>query len=238
MAPAQSAGGRPASAVLTVEPGDPGGRTSHRRVRRCVPTMPRLLHLLRHGETARSIRGAYTSADDIPLTAEGERQAVAAADRLRSAGIDLVVTSPLQRARATADQVARATGAPLEVDERIVEVGYGPLEGLNRPEAEERLGEQYLRWRAQPFGGELPGMELLQDALRRAQAATADALARADRPVLVAHQGTLRLVLIALGRIEPGDYFRLQIPTAEPMPVEVDAGLAFRSRADLAGPPS
>lgn len=190
------------------------------------PALPPILHLVRHGATELSVRGAYSSLVDVPLTDEGERQAAAAADALRSAGIDLVVTSPLRRAQATAERIAAATAAPLEIDERLAEVGYGPLEGLNRAEAEARFGDRYRRWRAQPFGGEMEGMERLDDALRRATAAASDAVARAQRPVLVAHQGSLRLVLIGLGRAERGDYFRIQIRTGESIALETGAPIS------------
>lgn len=178
-----------------------------------MSTTTRTVHLVRHGATELSVRGAYSSLVDVPLTAQGEEQAAAAADALRSAGIDLVVASPLLRARTTAERIAAATAAPLEIDERLVEVGYGPLEGLNREEAEARFGERYVRWREQPFGGEMEGMERLEDGLLRATAAVREAAGRAERPAVVAHQGSLRLVLIGLGRATREEYFRIQIGT-------------------------
>jgi broad specificity phosphatase PhoE len=60
-------------------------------------------------------------------------------------------------------------------------------------------------------------MEPLGDALARARLATADALAAAACPVIVGHQGILRLVLVALGRIAPADYFQTRIEEADPM---------------------
>ena len=60
-------------------------------------------------------------------------------------------------------------------------------------------------------------MEPLADALARARAATADALAGAQRPVIVGHQGILRIVLIALGELAPEDYFTLRLHEADPI---------------------
>lgn len=62
-------------------------------------------------------------------------------------------------------------------------------------------------------------METLDDALARARAAIADALAATRRPVIVGHQGILRIVLIALGELEPGDYFGMRLQEAEPIAV-------------------
>jgi ribonuclease H / adenosylcobalamin/alpha-ribazole phosphatase len=189
----------------------------------------RRLHVVRHGETERSAAHAYSGQADIPLTETGREQARHAAERLAGSGVDGIVSSPLSRAADTARAIADATGAPLEVDERLIEVDYGPLEGLDRDKARERFGDPFADWREDPFGSPLPGMETLDDALQRAGAATADALAAFEHPVLVAHQGILRLVLVALGHIEPGDYFKTRLSEADPL--EIKAPAIVRGRA-------
>jgi broad specificity phosphatase PhoE len=62
-------------------------------------------------------------------------------------------------------------------------------------------------------------MEPLGEALLRARSATAEAIAAHDCPVLVGHQGILRLVLVALGEIEPGDYFSTRLDEARPVEI-------------------
>jgi probable phosphoglycerate mutase len=179
----------------------------------------RAVTLVRHGQTERSAAGMYSGRLDVELTALGREQARRTAQALASAGIDAVVTSPLVRARATGQAIADAAGVPLTVDERLTEVDYGPFEGLDRAGARERFGPAFADWRADPFGSPVPGMEPLPDALARASAGTADALAAYEHPVLVGHQGILRIVLIALGEIEPGDYFRTRLHEADPVVV-------------------
>jgi probable phosphoglycerate mutase len=174
---------------------------------------------VRHGQTASSARRAYSGRSDIPLTELGREQAGRAGGRLAGAGVDAVCSSPLRRAIDTARAIAHATAAPLTVDERLAEVDYGPLEGLDRDRAGERFGDAYENWRSDPFGSPVPGMEPLDAALERARSATADALAAFERPVLVSHQGTLRLVLVALGEIDPGAYFATQLPEAQPIEI-------------------
>lgn len=182
--------------------------------------MARTVTLVRHGETERSKFGVYSGRLDVPLTDVGREQALRAAQRLADADVDAVVTSPLVRARDTAAAIADATGAPLRVDERLIEVDYGPFEGLDREGARARFGAAFSDWRADPFGSPVPGMEPLPDALERARAATAEALELHEHPVLVGHQGILRIVLIALGEIAPGDYFTTRLQEAEPLVVE------------------
>jgi broad specificity phosphatase PhoE len=185
--------------------------------------MARTLYLVRHGQTESSARLAYSGRSDIPLTAEGLEQARRAAAQLAEAGIDAVYSSPLSRARDTAQAIAAATGAPLTVDDRLTEIDYGRFEGVDRAGARELVGQAFEDWRGDPFGAPVPGMESLGDALERARAAIADALAAAQRPVIVGHQGILRIVLIALGELAPQDYFTLRLHEAEPVVVEAPA---------------
>lgn len=182
--------------------------------------MARVVTLVRHGQTASSVTSTYSGRLDVALTEAGRDQARATAQQLAQAGIDAVVTSPLRRASDTAQAIADAAGVPLTVDERLTEVDYGPVEGLDRDGARARFGQDFESWRADPFGAPVPGMEPLPDALARAQAATADALAAYDHPVIVGHQGILRVVLVALGEIAPGDYFHTRLDEARPVVVE------------------
>lgn len=188
--------------------------------------MARTVTLVRHGETERSKGMVYSGRSDIPLTDHGREQALRAAARLAGAGVDAIYTSPLIRARDTAAAIAAATGAPLTVEPRLIEVDYGPFEGLDRAAARARLGSAFTDWRADPFGATIAGSEPLADALDRARAATADALAAHGHPVLVGHQGILRIVLIALGQLAPQDYFAKHIDEAEPIVIEAPAVVA------------
>jgi probable phosphoglycerate mutase len=185
--------------------------------------MARTVVLVRHGQTESSLRLAYSGRADVALTPAGREQARRVAARLAGAGIDGVFTSPLSRARDTAQAIADATGAPLTVDERLTEVDYGDFEGLDRAAASARFGAAFDDWRADPFGSPVPGMEPLAEALQRARAATADALAACERPVIVGHQGILRIVLVALGELEPDAYFSLRLHEADPVVVQAPA---------------
>jgi broad specificity phosphatase PhoE len=84
-----------------------------------------VLYVVRHGETAPNVAGVFLGRADPPLTPRGVRQAAWLAASLPPA--DRVISSPLQRARRTAD----AFGAPVEVDERWIELDYGALEGVH-----------------------------------------------------------------------------------------------------------
>lgn len=91
--------------------------------------------LLRHGESVGNAEGYHQGQFDFPLTDNGRRQARALGRRWRREGLrfDAVITSPLLRARETADIIASLLEAPLEIDEDWMERDNGLLSGL-RPE--------------------------------------------------------------------------------------------------------
>ncbi|PDT90364.1 phosphoglycerate mutase [Bradyrhizobium sp. Y36] len=85
---------------------------------------------LRHGATDWNREGLFQGRTDNPLNEDGLRQAHEAADMLRGTGISRIVASPLVRAARTAEIIAAAISAPLEIDDRIIEFDFGSLEGL------------------------------------------------------------------------------------------------------------
>jgi broad specificity phosphatase PhoE len=115
--------------------------------------------LLRHGQTALSVERRFAGRGDIPLTDVGLEQASAAAARLARRGhIDLVLTSPLLRARQTASAVADAVGVPLAEDVDLAETDFGSWEGLSFGEVMARWPDEMAAWMADadaaPPGGE------------------------------------------------------------------------------------
>ncbi|HEX4257236.1 MAG TPA: bifunctional RNase H/acid phosphatase [Streptosporangiaceae bacterium] len=107
--------------------------------------------LLRHGQTPLSTERRFAGIGDIELTETGVRQAKLAGERLAARGdIDVIVTSPLQRARQTAAEVAAATGAPVVADEDLRETDFGAWEGLTFAEARQRWPDEVTAWLADP----------------------------------------------------------------------------------------
>jgi broad specificity phosphatase PhoE len=80
-----------------------------------------VVHLLRHGEVHNPTKILYGRLPGYRLSALGEQMAVAAADALTGHDITLVVASPLERARQTAEPIAAKFGLPIETDDRLIE---------------------------------------------------------------------------------------------------------------------
>jgi ribonuclease H / adenosylcobalamin/alpha-ribazole phosphatase len=153
--------------------------------------------LLRHGETPLSAERRFAGRGDIPLTETGKLQAKAAAQRLSArGGAELIVTSPLQRARLTADAVAAATGAPVQVDDGWIEADFGEWEGLSYAEAMQRWPDEVTAW-MQDTSVAPPGGESFAAAGRRVLAALNRLLDRAEpgRVVVVSHVTPMKTVL-------------------------------------------
>lgn len=96
------------------------------------------LTLLRHGESVGNAGNYYQGLHDFDLSARGVAQAQAIAEEWLAAGIsfDRVVSSPLLRARRTAEIIATRLGAPLEFDPDWQEMDNGVLAGLKQEEAD------------------------------------------------------------------------------------------------------
>jgi broad specificity phosphatase PhoE len=166
------------------------------------------LWLLRHGETEWSRSGQYTGLTDLPLTPLGEEQARSARPVLADVSFDLVLTSPLQRARRTAE----LAGFPdAVVAPEAHEWDYGQYEGINSAEVRAK-NPGYLIW---THG--VPGGETLNQVADRADSILARV--RGPRPdgeglhnvLLVAHGHFLRILAARWLNLDPieGRHFLL-----------------------------
>jgi broad specificity phosphatase PhoE len=152
-----------------------------------------VLILVRHGQTAENARGVLLGRQDPPLSEVGRRQAAALAGVIPPAA--RVVSSPLRRARQTAD----ALGGPTVVDERWIELDYGALDGSRPDELSE---ETWRRWRADPAFVPPGGAESLNTLGARVHAACEDLAGEATERdvVVVSHVSPIKAAIAwALG---------------------------------------
>lgn len=93
--------------------------------------------LIRHGETDWNREGRWQGREDIPLNAEGKRQAEILAYSLKDLDLTAIYTSPLMRARETAETVVSFHSCPVIPMEGLIERDFGKLSGLLPKEREE-----------------------------------------------------------------------------------------------------
>jgi uncharacterized phosphatase len=152
--------------------------------------------LVRHGETDWNLTRRYQGWVDIPLNATGLQQAEVVSQRIAREQWDAIISSPLTRARQTAQAIANALGIEeVDVDADLRERGYGEAEGLT-------LAEREARW----AGPEWPGLEALETMRERAMAALTRVANRhvGQRVLVVCHGGLINAVLHQISGGEHG----------------------------------
>lgn len=159
------------------------------------PRLSRQLILWRHGQTAWNAAGRVQGQSDVPLDQIGLGQAAAAASRLATLNPARIVSSDLQRAVATAEELAKVAGLPVEVDERLREMNFGVREGLTTRQAWQQYPDEMRAW---VTGDDIrmPGGETYREAGLRFAEALSDIAAELgpDRSaIIVAHGAVLRV---------------------------------------------
>ena len=88
-----------------------------------------MIYIIRHGQTELNNKQVLQGRSNYPLNEKGIAQARGAAERLREVTFSRVFSSPLIRAVQTAEIIA--PGIPVTIDERLIEMDYGPYEGMD-----------------------------------------------------------------------------------------------------------
>jgi broad specificity phosphatase PhoE len=177
------------------------------------------IFLARHGESDWNVAKRFQGHSDRPLTERGRQQAHALADLAASQEIDAVYTSPLSRARETAEIFAARTGLEPVALPELREVDTGSWSGLSRADVEARFPEGFARWRSGGSGWEdgesyEEMAERVIGALRRIADDHPD-----GRVLVISHGGPIRAIHAAAEGLAIQDYRRLK-------PVEPNARLS------------
>ena len=161
------------------------------------------LILIRHGQTAFNIQRRFLGRTDLPLDDVGLSQAARLGDHLRNLHWDRLYSSPLLRAR----QTAEAIGVPT-LCAGLTEMDMGDLEGLSREEMEARYPGLLSQWFEEPTRFRPPGGETLAEAQERAWAALQPLRGEGVR-VVVTHQLVLAGILCRALDVPLGQFRKL-----------------------------
>lgn len=157
------------------------------------------LVLVRHGETAWNVEGRHQGRGcDIGLSEAGRAQARALADRLAGQVWARVASSPLKRARETAEILVGGPDPRMILDPDLEEISHGAWEGLLASEVRERWPDLQRAWRERPDQVRLPDGETLAEVQARAWRVLerlSVGLGEADALLLVTHDGVNRVLL-------------------------------------------
>jgi broad specificity phosphatase PhoE len=172
--------------------------------------------LLRHGDTRLSPEHRFSGRRDLPLSASGTRQAEAAARRLAAgAPIDVVVSSPLQRAVDTAAIAAAELGLTTVFDDDLRETDFGDWDGLTLAEIQQRWPAAVALWRRNPEQPP-PGGESFADTAKRVNEAC-DRLLRdhsGQTVLVVSHISPIKILLCRALGVPIGTIYRMYLGSA------------------------
>ena len=166
------------------------------------------LFFVRHGATQLTAEDRFSGAVGVDLSDEGRWQVRRLAERLRDDPIRAVYCSPLGRTVETAQILAGPHELELVRRDGLREISHGRWEGLTRREVEERFGDEYAQWEADPFTFAPQEGESGLAVLARALPVVREIVVRhpGERVLVVSHKATLRLILSSLVGIDARGY--------------------------------
>jgi probable phosphoglycerate mutase len=185
------------------------------------------LILVRHGETDSNKASLALGREDVELNETGRWQAQRLAEALECKPLAAVYSSPLRRALVTAQAIAERHGLPVELDEGLIEMEIGEMEGLTFQQVRERYPQFLQVW----LGGRaayepMPGGERLLDVQERAWGAI-ERICSAwslETVAVVTHNFVLLTILCRVLGLELADFRRLRHNVAAVSVVQVQDG--------------
>ncbi len=182
-----------------------------------------MLYIIRHGKTELNAKMLMQGRSDHPLNEAGIAQAEEAAERFREMGvtIDKVYTSPLIRAVQTAEKIA--PDAEIEVEQRLIEMDYGPYEGMDLRDPAPEVISFFMDFINVPAP---EGMEPLPDIVERLGSFLDEIVEEAeDRNILIStHAIAMKGALEYLTPDSKGSYWARNIGNCDIYASEVKDG--------------
>lgn len=171
------------------------------------------LILVRHGETDWNKNEVFRGRADVALNKTGLEQAEQVARYLSAAKIDVIYSSPLQRALKTAVAIARYQKIKVNTIENLVDFDYGEWQGLSGAEVREKCPELYQDWLDTPEQVRIPGGETLQNVFDRAAPFVEEAVARCreGKLALVSHRVVLKVIICAFLGLDSSHFWNIRL---------------------------
>ncbi|OGP55555.1 MAG: hypothetical protein A2Y65_00800 [Deltaproteobacteria bacterium RBG_13_52_11] len=174
------------------------------------------LFLVRHGRTGWNKEQIFRGTKDVPLDEVGKEEALLVGERLKGEGITAVFSSPLSRAKETAEAIARFHNVKVQVLAGLNDLNFGEWEGLSIEEVKKRYLDLYQQWQQEPHRVIFPGGEGLDAVRSRVIEAVGDVVARHAQEVvvLVSHRVVLKVLICALLGLANSHFWHIGQDTA------------------------
>lgn len=181
---------------------------------------------VRHGRTDGNVRGILVGRTDISLDELGVRQAVAVAEHFAAANPpDVIISSPLKRARETAQAIADRLSLPVETEDDLAELHFGTYEGWSFADLVEQQPELAAQFWDDEIDPYWPGGERLSEFHERVRRVVTSLSERyaSHTAIVVAHGGVLGSLASQLLGTPPNDWSRYQIANCSVTHLEIGA---------------
>ena len=183
------------------------------------------LYLVRHGETELNVKKVYYGSTDCALTKKGREQAASLKKVFEKMPLDVVLESPLLRAKDTATLLLGENAAPRMTDDRLKELNFGAWEGKSWQELQG--DETYEKWCVEWQTTCPPDGESFLDLAARVRSFYEELLARKEENVLiVAHHAVLQQLMACLLEADPASCWHYAFSQGTYSVFDVNQGFA------------
>jgi len=189
--------------------------------------MPKLV-LIRHGQSLWNLENRFTGWVDVPLTEQGEKEAIRAGEILKGMKFDVAYTSALYRAQRTLELILETMGVKIPVirDQALNERHYGDLQGLNKAETAKRYGDEQVKIWRRSYATPPPNGEALKNTAERTlpffERCILGDIRQGKNVLVVAHGNSNRSIVMELDKLSEDQVIELNLDTGVPLVYELD----------------
>ena len=188
-------------------------------------TEPRRIILARHGQTEWNLQYRFQGRTNVKLTETGKRQAQALASRLSSWPVEIVYTSPLDRAYYTASAIAERHNLDPIILPELEEINFATWEGESIPGLEKEQHSAFAAWRSDPFFYPPAGAETWEKLYARLSRAVKIFLGGDYRRiVVVSHGGIMRALYAVFVGLNPHKVWNMEVSNCSMSGIEMRRG--------------
>jgi broad specificity phosphatase PhoE len=169
------------------------------------------IYLVRHGQTAWNKEEIFRGRTDISLDETGLREAALAGGYLREKKIDTIYSSPLARAKETAEKIAQFHNLRVQPLMGIIDMSFGSWEGRPIDDVKKKEGEFYRQWREAPHLLRIPGGETLDEVRQRSMAVLEEVVrSHSGKTVaLVSHRVVNKVIICGILGIDNSHFWQI-----------------------------
>ncbi len=169
------------------------------------------LFLVRHGRTGWNKEQIFRGTKDVPLDEVGRAEVLLVGGRLKGEEIRAVYSSPLSRAKETAEAIAGFYNVEVQCLEGLTDLHFGEWEGLSLKEVQKQYPDLYQEWLKTPHQVCFPGGEGLAAVSSRAMKAVEDIIKRhpQEAVALVSHRVVLKVLICALLGLDNSHFWNI-----------------------------